>query len=197
MSRYFVTGVGRSGTTWLAKTLAEASGQPCHHEPVAGLNTRVPHAYSPFPVERWKGEDYGECHGLLRYQLSPEFLGPEMQIPHRAVIFRDAREVIASWMSSTYWGEELFPCVCHEVLTGMDRLYRWAALSEAEVYHVKHLWADLDYFRMLCDTLGLSCHLAELPSAANAGLQTFEFFSSHNRILSRVAEHLNCTYLLP
>jgi hypothetical protein len=69
------------------------------HEQADKHTAHAPEYWQPFPVERWSGGNYGECHGHLRRYLSPAYVGPERNIPRRAVLRRNVKDVIASWMN--------------------------------------------------------------------------------------------------
>jgi len=120
---FFVTGIGHSGTMWLAKVL------DCPHESPDPRSVVIPHPYTPFPVERfWKGGDgYGEVNGMLRYHLSAQYPGKERLIPRRAFIRRDPKKIIASWMNDELQRKPWeLASVCFEVLWHFKNLSEWA-----------------------------------------------------------------------
>ncbi len=149
---FFVTGIGHSGTMWLAHVLG------CAHEDPDPRPKNIPHPWSPFPVERfWAGgPDYGEVNGMLRYHLSAQHPGRERLIPRRAWLRRDPRAIIASWMNDELERPEWeLACVCHEVLWHYHNLEGWAAADgSVRVVDLEALSADLEAVREFAAWLG-------------------------------------------
>jgi len=116
---FWVTGIGRSGTTKTADLLTSVTGRLVRHEGVEAKSAVLSHPFIPFPISRFDtGRPYGECHGILRYSLSAWHFGDERLVPHRAIIYRDLRKVVTSWMNHdrrhcTELGAVIYE-VCHQ-----------------------------------------------------------------------------------
>lgn len=159
---YFVVGIGRSGTTWLSQVLDSAPGWTCGHEPVDPRSKVIPYAHSPFPLERFlaRGEQYGECHGMLRYHLSVGDIGPEMAIMRRVYLRRHPLDIVASWMCGGNRTADELSATCHEVFWQANNLRRWAAMTCSRIVDAETLWSDRAELQELVDWLGLPLTVA-------------------------------------
>jgi hypothetical protein len=104
---FFITGLGRSGTGFLASVLGRSQEYHVVHE------WQLPPLYRDkqlrrFPLGRfWLARHpfssmrrgYGEVNSHLRRTLSASTVGSERRIEKRALIVRDPRDVIASAMN--------------------------------------------------------------------------------------------------
>lgn len=154
MSHYFVVCIGRSGSLWLSRLLDRAEGHHCAHEEGDPRDKVVPQPWSPFPIYRWHGKDsYGEVNGMLRYHLSPQCLGREMEIARRVYLRRSPLDIVASWMTQGRRHESELSATCHEVLWHAANLARWAEVSHSRVVDVEDLWASREATQALVDWL--------------------------------------------
>lgn len=173
MSHYCIVCIGRSGSKWLSGLLDQAEGHRCAHEEGDLRNKVVPQPWTPFPVERWLRKDsYGEVNGMLRYHLSAQCLGREMEIPRRVYLRRNPLDIIASWMTQGRREESELSAACHEVLWHAANLAGWAELSGSPVVDVETLWASRKETQALVDWLvgEESLHVtAEMMRPVNAG----------------------------
>jgi hypothetical protein len=158
MSKYFIVAIGRSGTLWLSDLLHQANGHTCLHESGDTRSKAIPQPWTPFPMERWLYEDsYGEVNGMLRYHLSGQYLGPEMEFEssHRVYLRRDPMRIIASWMQQSNRDITELSATCHEVLWHAANLDAWARLSGSRIIDVENLWRSREVTQTFVDSLGL------------------------------------------
>lgn len=172
MSKYFIAAIGRSGTKWLAELLNQAEGHTCLHEAGDRRSKVIPQPWTPFPVDRWADKaSYGECSGMLRYHLSGQHLGPEMELgdTHRIYLRRDPLDIISSWMDKGARDASELSATCHEVLWHAANLDAWATLSSSRIVDVETLWASKAAIQELVDSLGLALTVTdEMMVAKNA-----------------------------
>lgn len=128
---FFITGLGRSGTAFLAEMLGQSEGHRVVHEwkiprtPLRdGRLQRFPLwrfllARYPFPSVR---RGYGEVNSHLRRTLSPAGDGAEALIERRGIILREPRDVVASGMNRSGRTEADFEALCEDVLGDFARL---------------------------------------------------------------------------
>lgn len=91
MNRFLITGMGRSGTKFLAHTLNRAPSWQVEHEPKKGFH---PMADALERFSREFPENYGESNSFLRFQaLSLERALPDLSL---AVVIRNPIEVFSS-----------------------------------------------------------------------------------------------------
>jgi hypothetical protein len=132
--------------------LSEAAGFNVHHENADRRHPAIAHPYSPFPIDRFLGpQSHGECHGFLRYHLSPYVMGNERLFP-RAVIFRDLRKVITSWMNHDDRHESELASVAYEVCSQWMNL-EWYHHSDpaCRVFDFDRLVTDVAYLESFFD----------------------------------------------
>jgi hypothetical protein len=112
---FFITGMGRSGTKWLATLLNEAEGVHCYHEPLKrGVNIlsrgylfTVPHAVAHLQRRKLQmhspdGERWGEVNSYLRYWVDPlREVFPDVPI---LGLVRDGKDTVASLMRRSVYG---------------------------------------------------------------------------------------------
>lgn len=173
MSLYFVVCIGRSGSKWLSGLLDQAEGHTCAHEEGDPRDKVTPQPWTPFPIRRWLGRDsYGEVNGMLRYHLSAQALGAEMEIPQRVYLRRDPLDIIASWMTQGRRDESELSATCHEVMWHASNLRAWALASQSRIVDVEGLWDSREATQELVDWLlpggGLEV-TSEMMRATNAG----------------------------
>lgn len=153
MSQFFVVCIGRSGSTWLSTLLG------CPHESGDTRSKVIPQPWTPFPLERWgDNPDYGEVNGMLRYHLSSQHVGQEVQIKKRVYLSRDPLDIIRSWMySSTLYKsmrqEDDLSATAQEVLWHANNLSGWAKSSKSLEIRVEDLWGSVDKTQLLVDYL--------------------------------------------
>jgi len=160
---FFITGLGRSGTQFLARLLDRSPSYRVIHEwhlPVPGLrDTWFQCGWQKrFPLYRfllarypWAAArpGYGEVNSLLRFALDASRPGSERYIGKRGVIVRDPRDVIASVMNRRGHKAEDFPHVVRRVLTSYFRLLALTQLREPAyaTFRFERMTTDLDYLR--------------------------------------------------
>ena len=164
---FFVTGLGRSGTKFLA-TLLQRSDQfrVVHEWKLRGTRLRDRHlkhfplyrfwlARYPFAAAR-KG--YGEVNSHLRKVLKPDALGPEARIPKRAIIERDPRDVIASAMNRRNRNSDDFAPLCEAVVR--DYVNLQLILSEPGLgydrFSFTQMTRDAAYLQQIVEWAGIS-----------------------------------------
>ena len=153
---YFIAAIGRSGTYWLANLLNQASGHKCGHEEGDTRSKTIPQPWTPFPIQRWEGkESYGEVNGMLRYHLSGQCLGREMEIEKRVYLRRAPLDIIASWMTQGSRPEDDLSSTAAEVLWHAKNLQEWAILSGSKVIDVEKLWKEKARVQDLIDWINL------------------------------------------
>ena len=104
---FFITGMGRSGTKWLAKLLNEAPGIRCFHEPVRNDAATYGRMYRQPSLAmrylKWRksvmetdpGQRWAEVNSYLRY-CAPD-LRATFKVPVRGLV-RDGKETVESLM---------------------------------------------------------------------------------------------------
>jgi len=162
--KFWITGIGRSGTTKVAKLLNEVSDFRVEHERADPRNAAIAHSFRPFPINRFLDEGkYGECHGILRYNLSMDFPGPEQLIDKRAVLFRDMRKVVLSWMNHDGREAEDIGATCYEVLRAWQSLELYCERDiRCRIFDFEQLMSELPYLQDFYDHLGIE--VTALPS---------------------------------
>lgn len=151
---FFIATVGRSGSTWLSSVLAKGSHTVLHEEAEESPQSHI-RAFSPFPIHRFARSNYGEVHGYLRYHLSPHALGAELLVPRRAVLKRDVRKVVTSWMNRDARVPDELGAVIFEVLTQQRILDEWATASGSRVLNLEELSSSLPSLTDLVEWLGV------------------------------------------
>jgi len=205
MSRYFVACIGRSGSLWLQSILSQAPGHECRHEEMDTRSKVIPQPWTPFPVARWAGgASYGEVSGMLRYHLSAQCLGREMEIPSRVYLRRAPLDIIASWMTQGRRDESELAATCHEVLSHAANLAGWAEASESAIVEAEGLWRSRPQLQRLVDGLGLELTVTdEMMPARNTGnvraRQAWGWTDDRIAIARRAAERVgfDATLLVP
>lgn len=161
---FFVATIGRSGSNWLHRLISRSESHAVAHEDAdPRFGTWAPLGWSPFPLDRFfvRGPNYGEVHGFLRYHLSPQYRGLEGAIPRRAVLERDPRAVIRSWMrnADAAIGPRIpgeLAAVCFEVLSQKNALREWAqADAGARIVRLEDLTTDLAHLNEFLGWLGV------------------------------------------
>ena len=168
---FFVTGLGRSGTKFLATILNRSRSHRVKHEwhlPVPGLQDRWLRIgrLKQFPIYRfWLARypfpgvrpGYGEVNSLLRFTLSAQRVGRERLVERRGLILRDPRDIVASAMNRGSLTLDDFPAVCERVL-GMH--FRLQALSEHpelgyRTFQFGRMTTDVAYLREIVAWTGI------------------------------------------
>ncbi len=194
-----MTGIGRSGTTRMATLLAEASGYDVHHEEVDDrFRAKAVHPYSSFPIHRFHGKRaYGECHGLLRYSLSAENPNGALLVPHRAILYRDLRAVITSWMNRDSRAPAEFAAVAYEVSQQWLFLERYARMDhECRIFSFDEMMVSSVALNYLFSHLGFAARTwsdSWQSERINAGTKNqFEWTEEHEDTFLRITERLWC-----
>ncbi len=119
---FFITGLGRSGTKFLATMLGRSKSHiVIHEQPNEG---RISQHLRWFPIQRFlsnrlvlnRDRGYGEVNSHLRYALHPQKSGLEVLIERRGIVFRDPRDVITSVMNRRGRTIGDFDSICMRVL---------------------------------------------------------------------------------
>lgn len=130
---FFITGLGRSGTAFLADALGRTSQYRVVHEWKVPRTPFRDGRLSRFPLWRFYlsrhpfsrlRPGYGEVNSHLRRTLHPTREGPEAYVERRGVILREPRDVIASAMNRSGRTEGDFGPLCDHILRDLAHLYR-------------------------------------------------------------------------
>jgi len=137
----------------------------------------------------------------LRYHLSAACPGRERLIPRRAVMFRDPREIIASWMNAPGRRADELGAVIYEVMWHYKNLADWVKADEAaRSFEFAVLTADIVQLQDLCDWLEVDVRISQSSlDAVNttpADLRKFQWGEVENELLLTIARHLGigCFY---
>jgi len=191
---FWITGIGRSGTLWLAETLNQADGWTVKHEKAEPKALRRSTAWRPFPVERFRrgGEQYGECHGVLRYSLTPHFAGREREIPKRAILLRDPQAIIASWMNRSQHEQHDLSWIIKTVLVEIGHLLDYAAtdpncriVSLGELLSVSSLQKFADWLGI---EIRITADMLRPKNATAAADKWFRWNRQSRHLYDRLAE---------
>lgn len=167
---FFITGLGRSGTKFLASVLNRSQNYSVVHEwdlPLPGFRDRWlgERGGGRFPIHRfWLARHpfpgarrgYGEVNSFLRFTLGRD-AGSERFVERRAVIVRDPRDIIASIMNRGNRTAEDFEPVCEELLKSYARV---EALSrhpnlEYERFEFERMTSEVDYLQSIVRWAGI------------------------------------------
>lgn len=195
---FFVVGIGRSGTTWLARLLDQSPSHRCLHEEADPRCKNVAQPYSPFPLDRFlsAGPNYGECHGMLRYHLSAGVPnGKEKMIPRRVWLRRNLLAVIASWMNGWDRSRDELSAVCYEVLWQYRNLQQWETMDKgARLVRMEYLTTDLPALQEFTGWLEIDLEVTpEMQAPVNAqpaSVKWFTWTSGELEILRTIASRL-------
>lgn len=126
---FFITGLGRSGTAFLASVLDRSRRYHVRHERYKEGRYRRKH--KTFPIQRFikhqipflnRFHGYGEVNSHLRHTIDPYKVGFEAMIEKRAIIVRNPRDLISSAMNRHNRTIEDFEDVCNRVLKEYARI---------------------------------------------------------------------------
>lgn len=195
---FFIAAIGRSGTTWLAQLLDSSASHTCRHEDADPRSKTVPHAFTPFPAERFlaRGPLYGECSGMLRYHLSAGIPnGKDKLIPRRAWLRRNPVRVITSWMNSGCRAPEDLSAVCLEVLWHFQNLSGWVELDDgARIVDLERVSTSPARLQEFVDWLGVELVVTEEKlrprNSQPPSMRKFRWNRSRLDTLRRCADHL-------
>lgn len=173
---FFITGLGRSGTAFLASALGHARDYRVVHEWKIPRTPFRDGRLQHFPLWRFRmmrqplGElrpGYGEVNSHLRRTLSTTEAGKAALIERRGVILRDPRDVIASAMNRGRRTEADFESLCDTIVRDFARLvallshptltyerfeFRRFTSSQDEIHRIAH-WAGLGELDIPKDTV--------------------------------------------
>ena len=206
---FFVAAVGRGGTNWLHRVLAQAPGYTVLHEdadPKCFGNSRDMvlarrlQPFEPFPIQRFLRPNYGEVHGFLRYSLSPHIVGLERMVPRRAVLTRDIRKQMTSWLNNLDRHRDESAAIIHEVLTRRQFLDEWAASDPgSRVISLEEVGSDLEALQSFVDWLEIGLELTEndlAPANVTPNEKRGAWDDELEDLAQRIAAHQGCEYLL-
>ena len=197
-NKFWVTAIGRSGTNKTAAMLAEATGWTVKHETADPRHPSIAHPYQPFPIHRFMGlEPYGECHGFFRYNLSPNVVGLERQMP-RAILYRDLRKVITAWMNMDRRPLDELGAVIYEVSWQWWNLEVYSISDQnCRIFRFDRLVQDLDYLQSFFYHLQLPSDVRATPelvkevvNATPAAKRAFQWTVDAESLFQRVNERL-------
>lgn len=174
---FFVTGMGRSGTKWLAQLLAEDEQLQVLHEPISDKNvyekmyngTIDAGEYLQKRKRRMEklsdGRPWGEVNSYLRYCV------PELREVFGAPVIglvRDGRATVRSLLQRGVYGKSNKPHIAPEWMVGWSNLdayakacwywadtYRWLLAEGIEIFALEQLNEDYGYFLKLCERTGI------------------------------------------
>ena len=151
---FFIATIGRSGSTWLSHLLEKSPTHTVLHEEADARDPMFIHPQAPFPIKRFAKKNYGEIHGFLRYHLSASQPGAERLIPRRALLRRDVKSVIKSWMNRDNRQMDELSAVMFEVTTQQRLLDAWAKSDdEVRVFQFEELTTNITLLRDMCSWL--------------------------------------------
>lgn len=174
--RFFVTGMGRSGTKWLANALNRDPSVHVLHEPFAGIESRQYINMHVAGFDRslefyshrldgiesrcslW-GQDWGEVNSYIRYAV-PIF--QELWDAPIAGLIRDGRMVVRSLMRRGVYVKR-YPLVPPRNLTTPIEMCAWYWADtyrllhkwDVPIYRLEDLTSDYTQFKKLCDYIGV------------------------------------------
>lgn len=196
-NKFWVTAIGRSGTRKLAKILGEVAGHYVGHEETDPRHMTPAHAYSDFPIHRFMGRHpYGECHGKLRYSLSHNRIGLEREVPNRAIVYRDLRKVITSWMNQDQRERYELGAVTYEICWQWQNLELYCRSDRGcPIFDFDNLMAGGMHLNLLFYSLGLEIGASPLMTEEKVGetpehRRTFQWDVDAETIFRRVNERL-------
>ncbi len=128
---FFITGLGRSGTAFLAAALDRSPAYHVVHEWKVPRTPFRDGRLQHFPLWRFVlarqpfgglRPGYGEVNSHLRRTLRADEAGREARIEKRGVILRDPRDIVASGMNRNGRTEADFPALCEAKVEDFARL---------------------------------------------------------------------------
>jgi len=163
---FFITGLGRSGTTFLAAALGHARDYRVVHEWKIPRTPFRDGRLSRFPLWRFRlmrqplgawRPGYGEVNSHLRRTLNPTGVGDEAQIERRGVILRDPRDVIASGMNRRGRTEADFARLCDAKARDFARLLQLLdhPVLHYERFEFRRFTTDADEILRIASWAGL------------------------------------------
>lgn len=167
---FFITGLGRSGTAFLASVLNRSEKYKVVHEYWKEdwwrKNIRT------FPVHRFMSNKtkvldaftrrkhiigYGEVNSHLRHTIDPYKAGFEAMIGKRALIIRNPKDLISSAMNRHNRTIEDFEDVCNRVLKEYARIitFKNHPSLRYEVFDFEKATSDLKYLQGIVEWAGI------------------------------------------
>ena len=128
---FFITGLGRSGTAFLASALDRSDRYRVVHEWKIPRTPFRDGRLSRFPLWRFYlarhplgslRPGYGEVNSHLRRTIRPGEVGHEARIEKRGIILRDPRDIVASGMNRNGRTDADFEALCEDKVRGFARL---------------------------------------------------------------------------
>lgn len=146
---FFVTGMGRSGTMWLAQLLNESEGVKVYHEPLRhGVKVlEKGHKLNRFAMADYlerrklgmippKGQRWGEVNSYLRHWVEPlREVFPDVPV---VGLVRDGKKVVASLIRRGVYGQH-------------DRRNLPRPPKDADTQFVKCCWLWADIYEKLLE----------------------------------------------
>ena len=159
---FWIAGVGGGMTRWLAIRLSKCKSHAVFHEhdrkQIPARPMFGPLRYEPFPIERWLkyAFPYGECHQhLTRSLIGPP--GAERLIPRRAILLRNTRETVRSWLGNKQAKDAPVAAITYMVVRRQQALKDYAATdSDCRILRAENLVAGVDALQDLSDWIGMS-----------------------------------------
>lgn len=173
---FFITGMGRSGTMWLAQLLNESEGVRVYHEALKrGVKIlEKGHKLNRFAMmsylEKRKaemvppgGQRWGEVNSYLRYWVEPlREAFPDVPI---LGLVRDGKEVVASLMRRGVYGSRDRRNLPRPPMDTMDQFAKccwlWADTyerlleQEVDIFRLEALNESYSACELLCEELGI------------------------------------------
>ena len=140
MTTFAVTGMGRSGTKFLARAMNKVPGWTVYHEPTAGFRPTY-EVQRRFDTAENNADNYGEVNSFLRFQLA------SLNVDRCAVILRDPIDIFQSMVNR---GK---PFLGHLV----DALYALDGLLASGIspIYFSKMTQDAGYLRQVMSLLGV------------------------------------------
>ena len=117
MQPFLITGMGRSGTQFIANTLSKSKMCTVTHEHSNDHVYLRPNA--DIPLKRFV-ENYGEVNSQLRY-VAPELAKQGVKV---VLLTRDPRYILRSYMQGRNWGIENFTQAVYDLRCGIAYVVR-------------------------------------------------------------------------
>lgn len=163
---FFITGLGRSGTAFLASVLNRSSQYHVVHEWKVPRTPFRDGRLQKFPLWRFYlarhpfggvRPGYGEVNSHLRRTLDAGSAGREVLVEKRGVILRDPRDIVASGMNRNGRTEADFPSLCEDKVSEFARLLELLdhPTLHYEPFEFRRFTAEPDYIRQIAEWAGI------------------------------------------
>ncbi len=180
MKSFIVTGHGRSGTRFLAKTLDRAKDWNVAHEPNQDMHLESVSGRFEERLRSDQWEGYGECNSFLLYTFR------HIAVDRRAIIVRDPHEIAVSMANVGHAPNAVFADHLASSLAIIDDALE--ADSSTKLIRFDQMTCHGDYLLTVAKWLGVRLDAAELcfnkdNSAGRDRVVSFGDFDTYTRDL--------------